>query len=67
MSWQASAPDDLAPTWITSVKDQLEEVDRLSEFTVPDEGLRPRPPAVNWDDGYGNTFWKPQRDPGPLG
>lgn len=66
-NWQEAAPDDLAPAWTTSVKEHLEDVDRMSGFTVPDGGLRPRPPAVSWDDGYGASFSKPNRDVGPLG
>lgn len=67
VKWQESAPEDLTPTWTTSVKNHLEDVDRMAEFTVPDAGLRERPPAVNWDDGSGTPFAKPKRDTRPSG
>jgi hypothetical protein len=66
-NWQESLPDDLTPTWTTSVKDYREDVARMAQFTVPEGGPSPRPPAVDWDADYGATFSKPKRNPKSLG
>jgi hypothetical protein len=67
ITWEDSAPTDLTPTQTTSPKRLDDDVDRLADFTVPDGGLRPRPPVHDYDDFAGSPFAKRGREQYPPG
>lgn len=56
IKWEESLPPDLTPTQTTSTKLLEDDVDRMADFTVPDGGLRPRPPVYEYDDLADSPF-----------
>ena len=66
LKWEESLPADLTPTQSTSLKRMDDDVDRMADSSVPNGGLRARPPVYEYDDFADTPFARPNSEQNPL-